>query len=187
ANGAISGAWVNLFNDQFGFGREAMKNPLRMLWEGFRMRFGGFESDMAEVAGLHGHLESVSRQAQNGATGVMEAMEGLSLEAGLCAGAGSAVCVSGSVSQFGITRYVGYGKGYGLRPYAGLSYSPVQHQGIVSFSFLGSSNVHAQFIVSQAGISVGGFVGASLTPFAGSTVGYARTTDWHTLLRRGPQ
>ncbi|HUG98198.1 MAG TPA: FG-GAP-like repeat-containing protein, partial [Gammaproteobacteria bacterium] len=47
ANGAISGAWVNLFNDQFGFGREAMKNPLRMLWEGFRMRFGGFESDMA--------------------------------------------------------------------------------------------------------------------------------------------
>ena len=73
ANGAWSAAFVSRFNhEQGGFGNEPRKNPLRALVEGFKLSFGGIESDMAS-AGLADLPAGLADQAEALPSAVSEA------------------------------------------------------------------------------------------------------------------
>jgi hypothetical protein len=73
ANGAISGAWVNLFNDQGR--REEMVNPLVDLWRGLRFRIGGYVVDDPHSVGLKQLPQLLADEARSVPFKTLEAIE----------------------------------------------------------------------------------------------------------------
>jgi hypothetical protein len=180
ANGAWTAAFVSRFNHD-NIGREPMKNPLRMLWEGFRMRFMGIEPASAEVSGLHDSMREALTNARDLADSGYELASYSLLTGGICAGAGPAGCFETSVSLRGVDWYAGYGKGYGIRPYIGVTYDPIEHYGVISRTYVSGGHLQGTLSVSQAGISPSATISLLPAPFfVGSTLGFTiPLIRWH--------
>ena len=179
ANGAWSAAFVSRFNHDGGFGREPMKNPLRALWEGFKMRFGGIESDMAQYSGLRDGLSDSAAAAAALGQSVVDTTSHASIAGGACAGAGYAGCFDVTVSLSSASVHLAKGSGWGIRWYLGLEYDPVQHQGLTARSVLAGGHGSVAFTASRAGHSASFILSAPPAGvFRGSTVGYTWRRDW---------
>jgi hypothetical protein len=169
ANGAWSAAFVSRFNHDSGFGREPMKNPFRAMWEGFQMRFGGIESDMASVPGLRDDMAGAGQAI----TQSVDAAQNASLVVGTCGGKGYVGCLEGSLGFHGIDFFFGKGLGEGFRPYGGITYDEVRHLGVTVRHVGGYGHYTGSINVSQAGTSVSHTVTFhSSPPFFGKVYGY---------------
>ena len=180
ANGAITAAFVQAYNDNMGF-RSLSKRFSRTNPETVNdvrasaLVIDGAQAAAADAAQVAGEavgptIDAIANAAQHG-----------SIEAGVCGGMGPAVCVDISVSLSGIGGYAGYGRGDGLQAHLGLAMSYGDVNGWTGKTMVGGGaglGAHAVGIISESGLAASAVYGVHQGGYVGSTAGYSTRVDW---------